>query len=54
MEVEILTQNDNVVWWMCPVCDWAISGLAKEYIKVDIDCPGCDCRKLSEFEPVAS
>lgn len=35
--------------WICPVCDWVISDIERKYIKIDIDCPGCGTRKLSEF-----
>lgn len=50
---EILTQNDEVIWWVCPVCGWGVSGLVMEYIVIGIDCGGCGCRKLPEFIPVA-
>lgn len=52
MEVGILTQNE-VIWWICPVCNWGVSGLVMEYCIDDIDCGKCGLRKLSEFEPVA-
>lgn len=49
---EILTQNDEV-WWECPVCGWLESGIELAVARYDYDCPGCGCRKLSEFRPVA-
>ena len=50
---EVLLHND-LVWWICPICDWAISSEQRKYIKFDADCEGCGCRVLSQFIPVAT
>ena len=33
----------------CSVCDWAIDKACIEQSRIDGDCPGCGCRKMSEF-----
>ncbi len=35
--------------WVCPVCGWMISDEEHEYARVELDCPGCGTRCLSEF-----
>jgi predicted RNA-binding Zn-ribbon protein involved in translation (DUF1610 family) len=53
MSQEALLLDSNLVWWLCPVCDWAISGIEKQYARFDYECPGCGVRNFSDFEPVA-
>ena len=50
---ELLLLQHPLVWWMCPVCYWAVSGAEMEYILFDAECQGCGSRNLSEYEPVA-
>ena len=50
--VESLDMLDCVCW-MCPVCDWLITSVEKDMIICNPDCPGCGCRKYSEFVLVA-
>ncbi|KKL96496.1 hypothetical protein LCGC14_1843950 [marine sediment metagenome] len=54
-EGSLLLQHP-LVWWLCPVCDWAISGVERECvlsILSNAECRGCGCRNLSEYGPVA-
>ena len=41
------------VVWECPVCYWHVPSGVMEFIRIDPECPGCGCRFLSEFVPVA-
>ena len=36
----------------CPNCGYEITVLFKMHIKADIDCPGCQEKKISGFETV--
>ena len=51
VESEILTQND-CVWWICPICAFAITGDDKEYARFNYWCPDCGCGQRSGFIPV--
>ena len=50
---ELLLLQHPSIWWICPVCDWTVSGANMGCSLTDAECQGCGCRNLSDYEPIA-